>query len=108
MAEHADAGTEELNENFGPVRQDDNGDLYVGEGGNGLGPYGVDKGAKVEPAGQEASAHAEAKYEAPHCDGDVIIGGQSDFRCDGPGDASGSAEADANDEHQEVGTEDAP
>jgi RNA polymerase sigma factor (sigma-70 family) len=107
MAGHADPGTEELNENYGPVRSGDDG-LHVGEGGNGLGPYGAEKGAKVEPAGQEASAHAEAKYEAPRCDGDVIIGGQSDFRCDGPGDASGSAEADANGQQHEVGTDSRP
>ena len=102
-AKRSEPGTEELNENFGPVRSGDDG-LHVGEGGNGLGPYGVEKGAKVEPAGQEASAHGKAKYEAPHCDGDIVIGGSSDFRCDGPGEASGSAEADANDQHHEAGT----
>ena len=107
VAERADAGTEELNENFGPVRSGDDG-LHVGEGGNGLGPYGVEKGAKLEPAGQEASAHAEARYEVPHCDDDIHIGGQSDVGCDGPGDASGGAEADAGGQHQEVGTDDNP
>ena len=44
---------EALNENFGPVRNDD-GDIHIGEGGNGLGPYGA--GHTVEPGFPEALA----------------------------------------------------
>jgi DNA-directed RNA polymerase specialized sigma24 family protein len=91
----------DLNKNFGPVRSGDDG-LHVGEGGNGLGPYGVDQGYETSTGGKPAGAHARAKYEAPTCGGDVVIGGESDYECDGPGNSSAGAEADAAGHHQEV------
>jgi hypothetical protein len=92
-------GDDELNENFGPVRTDD-GNLHIGEGGNGLGPYGADEGVETS----NGSARAKARYEPPRCEGDIRIGGQSNHRCDGPGKGSASAEGEAAGESYEIDT----
>jgi len=96
--------SEELNENFGPIRQGDDGSLHVGEGGNGLGPYGVDEGYETSAGGKPASAHAKARYETPDCDDEVHIGGGETYHCDGPGDADGEAEAEAAGHRRKVKT----
>jgi hypothetical protein len=84
----------ELNENFGPVRNGDDG-LHVGEGGNGLGPYGAEREVEARPANKKMKAKARATYEPPHCEEDIRIGGQSETpKCDGAGDAEAETETD--------------
>ncbi|HEV2754983.1 MAG TPA: sigma-70 family RNA polymerase sigma factor [Actinomycetota bacterium] len=94
-----------LNENFGPVRNDD-GDFHVGEGGNGLGPYGAERTVEAAPAGREARARVYAKQEAPKCDDEVVIGrpvNESMPECE-PGEGSAGAEAEAEGQEPEAGT----
>jgi DNA-directed RNA polymerase specialized sigma24 family protein len=84
----------ELNENFGPVRNGDDG-LHVGEGGNGFGPYGTEREVEARPANKKMKAKARATYEPPHCEEDISIGGQSETpKCDGAGNAEAETETD--------------
>ena len=100
-------GTHEagLNENFGPVRNDD-GDVHIGEGGNGLGPYGAGHTVETAPAGRKTKARVHAEQEAPTCDGDLVVGGtvgESEPECE-PGEGSAGVETEAEGEEHEAGT----
>ena len=94
---------EDMNANFGPVKSD-GGNLVVGGSGNGVGPFGAEEGAETSQSGHEASARARARYDAPKCEGEIVVGGKTDYHCDGSGEGSAGAEADADGEHHEVGT----
>lgn len=99
----ADMDDADMNDNFGPVRAGDDG-LHAGEGGNGLGPYGADRSIEASPGGRRIKARAKVKYEGPTCQGDIVVGGQSEpYECD-PGSASAGVETGAEGQHHEAST----
>ena len=101
------AGPDEpdLNEEFGPLSNDD-GEVVVGEGGHGLGPYGADRTVEASPAGRKAKARARARYDGPRCEGELVIGGtvgESEPECE-PGESSAGVETEAEGQHHEAET----
>jgi hypothetical protein len=78
----------------------------MGEGGNGLGPYGAGHTVETAPAGRKTKARVHAEQGAPKCEGDLVVGGtvgESEPECE-PGQGSAGVETEAEGEEHEAGT----